>query len=506
MLAKIGGEGLTEFVNRCIEIGDRYGCMEGLRYAARRRSALTVSLLAQVTQRDDLWDVSAVLQGYAASALAALGCWREVVAYYVRWGVNVLRVVNEYRSEAAQLSDEHLEPALAVMRASHGLTPGVALALAFGNRSDYLVAIRGAFAQAAPESNLAVACTVALGWLGDNEATSLPLLERLLRVPDRQGIAVITLLANASDEAIRLVLRYLQTDYQNWIAVRLLNDPRTSREVIVLTQRHLREATPKVRHDSTVELLAGVSDTAALDEVFWDPNVRDLLRDAAFDDRLAEQPGARRAAIRGLARSDPSAAFFAARTALQGDGPDREGYPYVLVELDPAAAIPLLMEHALAEKKASVLFAIGRAFAHTDCGPTIRNYLLSPDAKRRRAGAHVATRLTTADWLVEALRRCLGDTDFKVATAAREALETLRLQDDARDLAAALVTETDVPHRWVLLDALIGTADPGDLERPLPAWARTVQEHLPHAMRTYLAKQLEDRRNKVLREAEKIKL
>lgn len=112
-------------------------------------------------------------------------------------------------------------------------------------------------------------------------------------------------------------------------------------------------------------------------------------------------------------------------------------------------------------------------------------------------------RLRAEEYVIRSLRARLDDIDLHVAGAAREALHLLQVADEADALVEAVLAEHNVSRRWILLDSLLALADPGDIHRPWPKWAREIAENLPYLMRVYSDDKLKDRRKEVAREAEK---
>ena len=325
----------------------------------------------------------------------------------------------------------------------------------------------------------------------------MPLLARQLTIPSHRHDAVIALLKNGTDLALDTLLHHLRTEYHHGLAICLLNDHRTVAAVMPLVQQRLYEADDETKLNMIADLLASIRDAGLLDHLLSDIALRDFLREMSFAD-VGEKIGA----IRGLARFAPGDAFLASQTALQNvNAYDRELYPYLLVEFDRDRAVSLLLEQARHELATSVMWAIGRSLATADYIEPLRALFTSPDATRRRTACRLAGRLPSDEWLLAAVRDCLGDADSSVADSAHEALEMLHDGATANALIEALRTETDNTHRWVLLDALWASGDPGDAQQPWPTWAQRAAGYLSHSMDAYLAEQIKKRRQEVLESA-----
>jgi len=151
------------------------------------------------------------------------------------------------------------------------------------------------------------------------------------------------------------------------------------------------------------------------------------------------------------------------------------------MELDQEGALPLLLEQAL-DEKTSVIWAISRSLRGANYSAVLPAWLETLESRRRRAACRLAGRLCPDDWLVAMLRKRLEDVDNEVASAARVALELLATTIEADALVCALRGEEDRSHRWVLLEALLAIADPGDKHQPWPIWAQKVADLLPLSM------------------------
>ena len=503
VLAKIGGPGLTTVVNQWLAADNRYGRMDAIQLASRRPDATTVEILRQISQGEELWDDFPVEQGYAAKALAAANDWESVIAYLVRWGLQTLTAVTDYRHEAGILDDRAIIPALHALSSETLPCPGIVMALGFGGRTDYSEWIRRTLDRALADSDVAHACVLALGWLLDTAPETVPLLARQLAVPSHRHAAVIALLKNDTDPALDTLLHHLRTEYHHGLAISLLNDHRTVAAVIPLVQQRLSEADDYTKLSMVADLLARIRDEELLDSLLSETAMRDFLRETSFaDEGSVRVIGEKIRAIRGLARFDPESASLAAQTALQNvDAHDRELYPYLLVEFERDRAVSLLLEQARHELATSVMWAIARSLAAADYIEPLRALFASPDATRRRTACRLAGRLPSDAWLLAAVRDCLGDADSSVADSAHEALEMLHDGATANALLEALRTETDNTHRWVLLDALWAVGDPGDAQQPWPTWAQRAASYLSHSKDAYLAEQIKKRRQEVLESA-----
>jgi hypothetical protein len=83
----------------------------------------------------------------------------------------------------------------------------------------------------------------------------------------------------------------------------------------------------------------------------------------------------------------------------------------------------------------------------------------------------------------------------------RRALASQRAFQDAETLRKAVLEEWDSSRRWILIDALLSIADPGDAHRPLPGWVSDIFGSSAYLEQEYVTKKLEERRNEIEKEA-----
>ena len=333
----------------------------------------------------------------------------------------------------------------------------------------------------------------------------MDLIARQLLIPDHRYVATVALLTIANAPAHEALADYLKGHYEVALALDLMRSTSTRERAAELTRIHLSSA-ERFDWDQAVNMLVRhIDDNCLLVSLVDEPRLVEHLHAIAF----AEEggfwfTGSKANAISGLARFDPKTALLAAITSLRNPtSHDREYYPYILLEIDAEAAIPMLLTHAGDERSPQVIWAIGRALAEVEPSRVIADWLVSPQASKRLAACRVCAHLRPTPQLLAAVRECLDDADVRVVGAASETLAFLQLSLEAERSVTAVLVEQDASRRWVLLDSLLAIADPGDEHRPWPDWARRVAEKLPYLMQVYVGDKLRERRKQVLEEARK---
>jgi hypothetical protein len=503
LLYKIGGTGFTRVVNRYLQASSRYGRIRGLELAFKRPDETTIELLRDITMRDELWGDRILEQGQAMESLVYLGRWHEVVIAVIRWGLPVRMRLLHACTNQDPIDGSAMAPALQALDREETIDTGAILAVGLGGRIDQAARIRSILRETPPGSELAKACIISLGLLQDSSAEAVELLMKQLNA-DKNEYGVLSGLIQSDNElALDALIARLHAKFNISLAIDLMRKPHTRQRATEIIRARLRDASS----DQLQELLTPL---LSLEDEFLAPfleagRIRDSLREWSFaEEGSVWIVGSKAMAIRGLSKFDREAAFLAARKALQNSASyDREYYPYLLVEFDVERATETLLDHALVEKDPVILRSMARALREVDLSELLSRWVISEDVDCRLAACHmVAANARGSDAIAQILSKLVEDADDGVAQAARDALRQKRETRAAETLLNAVLSADDRSIRWILLDALLNTADPDDEHRPWPTWARAVAEGRPYLERVYINDRLKERR-KALAEAGK---
>jgi hypothetical protein len=506
ILERFGGDGFTRVVNRYLESENAITRREVLPKAARLPNAETKDLLKAITQRQELEQDLPINQSIAAHTLAVIGEYRQVIEAIVRWGLDTCAIDLTRQLPGSPLTDDEAAPALDCVREGK-VTTGVILALGVAGRTEHTDMIRGVLRDNHPSSDAGYAALIAISALGDKAYDTVALIARYLSVPDNSKIAVKALCRIGSDEALDTLLTHIDSSFSDGLALSLLTDKRAAARVAPLIRRRLGALGGPEKTELLARLVLTVQDPNVLATVLDEGPTRSHLYEAAFaPEQQVYVIGSKPASVRALAKFDADAAFEAANSALlSSTARDREFYPSLLVQIDPYAAISSLLVVVQTEKHAAIRRAIGRALASLQPAPSMRlsntlsDWLKDSDPRRRKAAAEVLGYIyQPGDRRITDVRPLLEDVNQEVVQAASRALDWSKSVDATWELARDLHQETDLPRKWVLLDALIGIADPGDGHREPPAWLRQTRLSLPPLWREYLDKRIAERRKKLL--------
>lgn len=505
VLAKIGGPEYVRVLNHYLATGQRFGRRQAIACARRSADVETIRLLGEITREDELWDDFPREQFAATSTLAALGEAGLVVDACVRLGLRTPANTDEAITLSRPFDDAAIEPAiqaLAADTATESQRAGAVLALGIARRSDHLPTVVTLLDDAAPDSDLALACTIALAQIGDGSAKVLSLLARQLSAGREPHRAHEALLEIGTDKALAVAMEQLRHDYVAEMAVNLARRDATRSEAVELITRQVTSAEPAQLYDALEVPMAYLADPAIQQIVAAEP-VRAALKDRALGDDGAfwgRGSAARIRAIRTLATFDPSTAFLAAQKALEDrDSHERTRYPYLLVEIDEVRAARFLVGQCVREEATAVRHAISRALSCVDLPAELLGLLDSARAGERAAGCVLCGFREAGEGTRLKLRDLLQDVDPDVADVALWALGAIRRAEDAEQLAAAaLVPEATREWQWVLLDSLLSIGDLGDEGGPRPGWLRRLE--LSSDMWDYAWKKIKTGRKKQLDE------
>jgi len=363
--------------------------------------------------------------------------------------------------------------------------------------------VRAILSSVSADSDVALACLITLGLCQDDSPEAVSLVVAQLGVEKHRWQTKIALLRIGSEAAVAALLLDLENQFDLSVAIDLYQRTDSRERALKIIKAHLLGAsTHQVEED--LGPLLDLSDGLAAPFV-EDVRVRDLLRERSFaEEGSGWRTGSKASVIRGLALFDPERAILAALKALENpNARDREHYPYLLVELVGDEAIKLLIGQALVEKSTPVLWAISRALDESGHKEAVTALLQSGDATQRLTGARIAERLAVTDTDVEMLELLAGDPDDDVVIAATRALTFQRAARNADELKRALRAEQDLSRRWVLIDAIMEVADPGDEHRPFSRWVSEVFGTSPSLEQEYIEENINKHRKKLRDEVTK---
>lgn len=245
-------------------------------------------------------------------------------------------------------------------------------------------------------------------------------------------------------------------------------------------------------------------------EVFWKAMVRldseevvDELwkasqdRDAMEDERLD--------AIPALALLEPAAAFDVAARHLRDAGPHRNGFVWLLLDLDAERAVPVLIEQAVREQQTEVLWTIARRLRRA--GPAVerelRARLESPDFRVRTAAVHLAGWAGPGFLKADLTRMAAEDPDDDVQWECLQALDRQNKESCVLELMDAFRSAHGVAQ-WSYLESILELGDPHLLRtKDDSLWIGKFLPEELSALNHHAAWRLEERIRKVKQAAER---
>lgn len=502
VLARIGGDGFNQVLDSWMDRGDRHARMHAVQLTRRRLTAGTAERLSRLSSDGDPADTPdnhAALRGYAAAALATHGCMGPVFAYLLLADLNDVTFVARYCLELPPAPrDENFDSVLRDFRASEGPTPGSILAIGLSGRVDLLPEIRDVLRRADLGSDVAAACMVTLAWMRDTSASTVPVIARHLST--RADDATNALLANGNAEALDVLAAQMRARSDSSLAVVVAEDPRHRNEAIEAIRRIASDPV-SARHSGIIRRIASECSSGVLRAVADCQPAFALAEEIGFSAYMPSYvPGDKPAALRIIGTRQPGDAATVAIARLRDRSvPDADLYPPLIGDLVPDRAVPELLEAALDNLPLRVEYAIGRELRRLRGDDDVAAWLADQSPERRLVACRLSGFLRPTPDLRLAVRSLLGDTDQRVATAAAQSLDRLRRQEIVIELVEAFNAEVDPVHKWVLLDAVVAVADPGQEGTP-PYWIEDFQDRLTPAMELHLVASLKKRRDKLLRD------
>lgn len=505
ILYKIGGSGFTKVGNSWLNADNHYGRFDGLKLAMKRYDQQTIEQLVQVAQQDELWDDFPLEQGMAAFVLAQIGQADAVIKAILRWGLQTDSKVTNWRWEHTPLNDDAMSPAFDVLEPASKVSPGAIMAIGVGRRTDKSNIVRNILQNSSVSSKVALACIITLGRLYDDSPETTELIARHLEIESHRHAARVALLRIMTDNALDRLLDHLEKDYDEWLAVQLLDYEHSFARALHNIQKHLENKSEMYK----LQMVSNLSRTARGDKI-----LSTLLRQTKFQDVVRTgvcidenspswHVGLKASAIKILARFDRDTAFEAAWAMLRDtNAHDREYYPYIMVNINKQRAIPALLTQLAVENSVLVIWAIGRSLSTTNILVPIDHWLNSSDTSQKLAASRLAGWLKPSAVLETNLKACLNEVDERISQAARESIERISIAREVKVLVEAINYEQDLSRKWILLDCLLAIAEPGDKHTNWPCWAYRLIKTLPSPMQLHFVETIKKRKEELAREGD----
>lgn len=307
----------------------------------------------------------------------------------------------------------------------------------------------------------------ALGYLGENSEPFLQALQSQMSVTSHRYGAFKNLARIDSPEVLDVLERAFLHDGGNILAEyrwntahALCHFPDRRTRILPRLWRDIKNMADNELFINNVAIFNCFEFLGDLDQ----QEVKEFLWNEVYAQNHGIHYGARvEAALSGIARFDPEAAFRVAVTEFSESRPDRELLPKLLMAIDPAKAIPQLCSIAKREKSAQVRWQIGRAL----CGANdinivqtcIRDLLSSADEGSRLTGSELAGWLKPGMLQDELTHLVSTDSSPDVRITARESLRHQRETLFATQLANDLPSSTGC-QQWCYVKSIVELANP----------------------------------------------
>jgi hypothetical protein len=469
VLLKIGGGGLTMFVNEQLRQNNQFIQRRALETCCILPDEETIALLARISESDER---------DGGSRANSRGLAPEVMEAFATMGKNELLVQTMVRQEGdgrtlrylrdgqPPMSDHDLRAAFDALQSEDAKTRKRALfAIGVSGRPDLTPMINRAAKEHAVCEEVITGVLWALLGLRANDDDSIDTFTNNLSAANHNHryAAKLGLLESGRTDARQLLLEYLSRDvstihlgYDEWLLI-VLSQYAETRDGVVRIAVKLGMEVPGFRDgfgDPHLLELMGDADGRSVAEY--------LVEEACSGETNFRVAGRRLAAIRALTRRDREEAFDAAKSALLRGKHDRHLYPSALIQIDAGHAIPLLCEHLPEERNLLVRRTIGVALRHSQKKAEIRQAtaaLIDGDAEQRAAAAEISGWMGDGFAAEELAERYRRETLDWVRRRFEEAMASHDAERHGVRVIEALA-EASTLDQWRLLNALF------DLVRP----------------------------------------
>jgi hypothetical protein len=477
ILLKIGGKGFTRLINAHLRHPAWQVVLGGLRSAAIRPDNETRQLVRQVGLSDILVEgsprPSPLLQFEAVRAACALHDDAMFVDIVLKHGRAVVSHDVSFLRAKHPPFDDLLTKTIDTQLMTKGAPQYLAAVLLAGysKRKEFIPLLREIFRQAPIQSELALNAMLALQDLEDyrpelassyipyvlNAGTSHIAINAIFRCGDaktldwmeQQIISASELTSISKSGPAQGLGRHRVA-----IALALARNPARRRRMAEQLWASLRGSFSFLIENEAYELVGELND----------PLVREFLWEHAFPPAGAfHVVGRVAAAIRGLAKVEPAAAFQAAVKALGGNGRDREWMPALVTELDHRGGLAALCRAMAIEDAIGVRWEIARVLRcepdRSAVGTAVRGMLADTHPGVRLAGVELAG--WQEDCLEEAaVQLLIEDTDQLIRNAAVEAVNRRHNHRIGLDMINRLATARTSSEAYALVTGIIRCVDP----------------------------------------------
>ena len=503
VLTLIGGEGITNLVNRELTSNAFWGRHGGLRWAYVRPDQHTRERLAAIAARplsrgkNGKPDSNEYQEFYEATiALGAMGADAELIeAIWAHGASEVPTALADLRAFKGPMEKSLTGRAADVLTSNAPAEEddlATALVTAWMSAdSDFIPDVRGILASEKPESRTAGLACIALRDLGDSSSDFARLAAALLPTEKNDWIAVSAL--SVGEHGPKLLAEWLEDpvgirkSQHDISAIRVLyNNAATRKSAINLAVSRTHQGRSIL--DIPYDIAAEANDLALRERIF----------DKAFAGRSFAVHEALRA-IEGLAKFDSTRAVEAIELGLRNNPTAERELCRLLVRVAPELAASKLIDAAVEIERDSLRHAVGqalRALGRSSVEPLVIAQA-SLASKARKTVAEIAGWLPSP--AIEAALRHLADHDegVEVQHSAQIALDRHAQERTGRDLIAAFA-RADPMDRWALFIALLEVADPYLLTtRGDPLWlGQILTKNVPEIFAHHAEAEVRQRKQK----------
>lgn len=506
ILLRIQGSGFSKVINAMLKSNERKVQRDGLEWATFQPTIETHQMLYKIAinLREDAGKIphKRILQDSALEALALLGSDKYLIEALISQDCDFLEL-GRLRKAHPPVSNELLHPILAAIQSNNAEQKGHALkVLGVTGRSDYIPSIHSVLSDTNDE-NVTYGCLYGLVGLDAKDDISIEFYSsELYNNKKSKVLAVEGLFSSERSDARQHLLKYLEDNFDDnpfgiddRIARKLVEYADTKDATAALIKRHYGEFNDPFsiwRRSDWLEFF-GEDETLDLQNTLYEAS---NPTEGNFN-----SVGRRRSAIKGLANTDPEAAFDSATRALCKGKHDRDMFPPQLMELDEKNAIPILFRQFLCEEKYLVQRSIGLALRWSENKERphtiLTEWIDHEDSTYRFAAASLAQWICPPEIESQLRKRILKERILKVRHRISDSLIRVEQQQSASEILSKLKNAKGI-EVWCFIDCLFKLVDPIMLgTRKDPLWTGDIFDTLPIATQHYLNQRYSDELKKI---------
>lgn len=469
----MGSKKFTVVINNFLQDSNAFGLSDTIPWAVKCPDKRTFSLLEEIVRSDESWPGNgtassksfvAINQNAALRCIASHHLWEEVVK-----GVKLLgpHLYDGLELPKKPISGDWVDALKAESTSMPNIGNINALAVAGGEESGEI--ILKTLQQCGQDSDLAVHCIVSLKQCKYFSDVAVAEVASFLSMNKYRYAANQFLTYAGTDAAWDVIASDLEENFDYINALNLINlSKHAERAIEIVIENMPNGAYRGAEHQSREILFNRIQNPEYRSRIAETSTIQTMLHQAvAGTEGGIWFTGSKAYMIKCISYLDPGIAVDACLGCIRDrKAKDRERYPSLLLEIQPVAAVDLLVDELRSLESHQMRKAIARALTGTNVEQQIEQLHVSGDHRDRRAACELAG-ISHTERSKQILTRLLQDDDEEVIRASIAGLQTQRDFHEASKLIIRIDEESDRRMKTALIDCYVNTCQSGDPHRAL---------------------------------------